>query len=68
MPAATMADITRCCDARHMKNGPRTDGVADPRSSRYANLGSGMAEETQIYVGTAGWSYKDWKASSIRRR
>jgi uncharacterized protein YecE (DUF72 family) len=26
-----------------------------------ANLGSEMAEAPQIYVGTAGWSYKDWE-------
>ncbi len=26
-----------------------------------ANLGSDMAEASQIYVGTAGWSYKDWE-------
>ena len=28
---------------------------------RCANLGSDMAEASQIYVGTAGWSYKDWE-------
>ncbi len=27
----------------------------------YANLGFGMAETQRIYVGTAGWSYKDWE-------
>ena len=26
-----------------------------------ANLGFEMAETPQIYVGTAGWSYKDWE-------
>jgi uncharacterized protein YecE (DUF72 family) len=26
-----------------------------------ANLGSGMDQTPQIYVGTAGWSYKDWE-------
>ena len=33
-----------------------------PRASRLcANLGFGMAETPHIYVGTAGWSYKDWE-------
>src|SRR5271157_3337765 len=45
------------------QNEPGRYGPAFPTQSgslRYANLASEM-KEPQVYVGTAGWSYKDWE-------
>ena len=60
----TMANVTSCCDDGHIGRCSSSDRVIlrlRRRRPLCANLGFEMAETPQIYVGTAGWSYKDWE-------